>query len=321
MPVDRDPLATTNAKGESNMNPTGQVALITGASTGFGNLTARTLARCGHQVYAGMRDVGDGGRNAERRAALLDWAGEQGAALSVVELDVTDDASVAAAVEQTVADGGRIDVLVNNAGIAWMGVTEAFTVAQAREMFETNVFGVHRMNRAVLPHMRRRRRGLVIHVSSTLGRFVMPFLGLYNSSKWALEALAETLRYEISGLGIESVIVEPGAFPTEIGNRMRGPADDDRVPEYGEVLEVQQQIGAAMGTLLGGDDAPDPQAVADAIRDLVELPAGQRPVRTPVGADAQVLGAINATSVELQREVLEGFDIGRVLSASVGERS
>lgn len=160
--------------------------LITGASTGFGRDTAETLARAGHTVFASMRDPQ--AKNSEHAAALR----KQG--IEVVALDVSDDGSVERAVAEVMARAKQIDVLINNAGIASAGVTEAFTADQAKAVFNTNVVGLLRISRAVLPGMRAHGQGLIINIGSILGRVTFPFFGIYGASKFAVEALTDSLR-------------------------------------------------------------------------------------------------------------------------------
>src|SRR4029077_16463769 len=169
--------------------------LITGASSGFGRDTAETLHCAGHTVYASMRGVQ--GKNRDAAEALRKLG------VKTMELDVSDDASVKAGVENVLAEAGKIDVLVNNHGLAPAGVTEALTTEQAKAIFDTNVIGLLRVTRAVLPSMRRRHDGLIINVGSILGRVTFPFFGIYGASKFAVEALTDSLRYEVSQLGIE----------------------------------------------------------------------------------------------------------------------
>jgi len=173
--------------------------LITGASTGFGRDTAETLARAGHTVYASMRDPQ--GKNREHAQAMS----KQG--IQVVELDVSSDTSVNQAVKEVLARARRIYVLVNNAGVASAGVTEAFTPDQAKVVFNTNVVGLLRTVRSVLPAMRKQRDGLIINIGSILGRVTFPFFGIYGASKFAVEALTDSLRYEVSQLGIDVTLV------------------------------------------------------------------------------------------------------------------
>jgi NAD(P)-dependent dehydrogenase (short-subunit alcohol dehydrogenase family) len=274
--------------------------LVTGSSSGFGRLTSETLARRGHRVFASMRDAD--GRNAPAAAELANLADREDLPLTVLDLDVRDDDSVTAAVESAVAVGGRLDVLVNNAGTSYLGLLETLTVDQARDLFETNVFSMLRMNRAVLPHMRARGSGLLVHISSGLGRIVLPFNGLYTATKFAVEAIAETYRYELACVGVDSVIVEPGVYATSFfenaaANRA---ADAQRATDYGPLYRLSQDMAARR-------PAPgDPQEVADAIAELVELPAGTRPLRTTVGWSAQRADPVNEVAAELQRTVFDG---------------
>jgi NAD(P)-dependent dehydrogenase (short-subunit alcohol dehydrogenase family) len=256
-----------------------QVILITGCSSGFGRLTARTLAADGHQVFAGMRDLA--GRNAEHARRLLDWSTSLGLRLDVVDIDVTSVPSVEAAVSAVLDRAERIDVVVNNAGRGAVGPLEAFTDAQVEELFNLNVFGPLRVNRAVLPSMRRHRSGLILHVSSTIGRVLPAVGGLYAATKWALEGLAESLRYEVQAFGIEAVILEPGAFPSPAMSKAMPAAREDIAREY---TVASARVDPPMDQDPPADyRPPDPQEVADAVKHLIDLPAGQRPLRTVVG--------------------------------------
>jgi NADP-dependent 3-hydroxy acid dehydrogenase YdfG len=194
-------------KGEE-LKSMSKTILITGASSGFGRDTAETLFRAGHTVYASMR--GTQGKNREAAEALRKLG------IMTVELDVSNDASVEAGVKKVLLEAGKIDVLVNNAGVMSAGVTEAFTAEQAKVIFDTNVIGLLRVTRAVLPSMRQQRDGLVINIGSVLGRVTLPFLGIYGASKMAVEALTDSLRYEVSQLGVDVVEVQPSAYPTNL---------------------------------------------------------------------------------------------------------
>ena len=205
--------------------------LITGTSTGFGRDTAERLARRGDHVFATMRDLE--GRNAEHREALEELAAREGLRLRVLALDVTDQASVDSAVAEALAGAGGLDVVINNAGIAALGVTEAFTPEQFEQIFAVNVDGVVRVNRAVLPSMRRQRSGLLVHVSSAAGRVTVPALAAYCASKYALEAIADAYRYELLPFGVDSILVEPGVYRTGIHDRLMPPADAARLADYG----------------------------------------------------------------------------------------
>jgi NAD(P)-dependent dehydrogenase (short-subunit alcohol dehydrogenase family) len=278
-----------------------RTAVVTGASSGFGRLTALALAAGNWRVYATMRNV------AAKNAASA--AGLRAAGITVVELDVTDDASVDAAATAILAEAGSIDVLVNNAGTAHFGITEAFTPAAVETQFGTNVIGPLRVNRAFLPSMREQKRGLVIYVSSVVGRIVIPFGGVYLASKWALEALAETASYELAPFNIDVAIVEPGAYPTEILGNVLGADDSARVASYGDVAAMGEAVSNGLGESARGKD---PQDIADAILRLANAPAGQRPLRTVVPADPAV-EAINAATAPIQRELLRNFGLDALL--------
>src|SRR6266705_4588242 len=250
--------------------------LITGTSSGFGRDTAETLHHAGHTVYASMRGLEDKNREA---AASLRKLG-----IETVELDVSDDASVEAGVEKVLAEAGKIDVLVNNAGVGSAGVTEAFTAEQATSIFDTNVIGLLRVTRAVLPSMRERRDGLIINISSILGRVTFPFLGIYGASKFAVEALTDSLRYEVSQLSVEVVAVQPSAYPTNFFTNIQTPAGTEVTESYGEVGHIPDAMVTSLTATFEGKDAPNPHDVAEAIVKLVGQAKGSRAVRTVVGA-------------------------------------
>jgi NAD(P)-dependent dehydrogenase (short-subunit alcohol dehydrogenase family) len=256
-----------------------RTALITGCSSGFGSLTARTLAAAGHHVFAGMRDVS--GRNAGHARQLQDWAASLGLRLDVVDIDVTSSPSVESAVKGVLDRTERVDVLVNNAGRGAVGPLEAFTESQVEALFDLNVFGPMRVNRAVLPSMRRQRSGLIVHVSSTIGRVLPGVGGLYAATKWALEGLAESLRYEVHAFGIEAAILEPGAFPSPAMSKAMAAAREDIAREY---AAASARVDPPMDQVPTDDyRLPDPQDVAAAVKHLIDLPAGERPLRTVVG--------------------------------------
>lgn len=248
--------------------------LVTGANGGFGTLIVDALLQRQHQVAASMRDVG--GRNAEAAAALR----ERGA--HVVEIDVTQDTSVEAGVQAAVRALGGLTVLVNNAGVGVSGLQEGFTAEDFRRLFEINVFGVQRMNRAVLPLFREQKNGLLLHISSLLGRITIPFYGPYNASKWAVEALAENYRVELSPFGVETVVVEPGGYLTSFVDRLIKPSDRSRDAGYGEMAKAPETTLKGFHELLLKNPAQDPRNVATAVADVIAKPKGQRPFRTVV---------------------------------------
>jgi NAD(P)-dependent dehydrogenase (short-subunit alcohol dehydrogenase family) len=284
-----------------------QVVLITGASTGFGHDAALALARRGHRVYATMRDVKI--RNAKPRSELEGIANAEQLELDVLELDVTSEDSVRRAVETALSRRGRLDVVINNAGYAGLGVTEGYTPEQFQQMFDVNVFGVVRVNRAVLPSMRNQRSGLLIHISSGAGRVVVPAMGAYCASKFALEAVADAYRFELLPFGINSILVEPGIYKTPIFDRIATPADRERVAEYGNPSFAERVVGV-FETAIAQPDNPGTTEVVDALVRLVEMDNADRPFRTVVSAPIQsLLEPYNAAAESLRPLVAQIFNV------------
>ena len=285
-----------------------KVILITGTSTGFGRTAAETLAQRGYRVFATMRDIS--GRNAATAEALRSLANREGWSLDVLETDVTDDASVKQAVQQALDRAGRIDVVINNAGIAGQGVTEAYTVEQFQQVLDVNLFGLVRVNRAVLPAMRRQRSGLLIHVSSGLGRLVIPGFAVYSASKFALEAVADAYRFDLAPLGIDSVIVEPGIHRTPILERFLDPADKDRVAEYGSTAEALERVKGIFEGASSAPETPGPEGVVEAFVRLIETPAGERPFRTvPTATMQPLLEPYNALAATMRDTIAQVFKV------------
>src|ERR1700704_2120062 len=276
--------------------------LITGASSGFGRLTAETLSSSGHKVVAGFHSV-DGPKKqvaSELNAKNID----------ILRLDVTDQTSIDSAITQLLEkSNNQLDVVVNNAGMASMGISESFTPEQLRNLFEVNVFGVQRVIRATLPVLRAKRSGLVVNVGSILGRVTIPFFGLYGASKYAVEAMTDSYRYELSQLGVDVVLVQPSAYPTNMYAAAQQPADEELRKTYGEVAEVPDKILKTFVTLFQGENGPNPQDVATAIDKIVSTPAGNRPDRVvvglPFGSDA-----VNKAVAPIQRGVIESLGLG-----------
>jgi len=293
------------------MSATSRVVVITGASSGFGRLSAEFLARQGHQVFATMRELA--GRNAAAAEALRELGRREGLKLQAVELDVTQDASVEGCVRQVLAEAGRIDVLVNNAGFGYSGLQESFTPEQAHRIFDTNVVGVHRAIRAVLPQMHRQREGLLIQVSSGAGRVVLPGMGLYCASKFALEALSECYRYELAGSGIDVVCVQPGAYPTEIFGKFEPGADADRELAYGASRELAPRIAGVLSA-----STSDPMEVANVLLDVIETAAGSRAARYPVGLRGPGVEAINSLCAQVQEQTLGAMGVAELTRFAKG---
>ncbi|MEJ8672192.1 SDR family oxidoreductase [Streptomyces sp. MS1.AVA.1] len=258
------------------------VVLVTGASSGFGALTARALADTGHTVYAGMRQTT--GRNAPAVADAQTYADRHGVALRAVELDVSAQESVDAAVAQVTAEAGRIDVVVHNAGHMVLGPTEAFTPEQIAEIYDTNVLSTQRVDRAVLPQMRDRRDGLLLWVgsSSTYGG-TPPYLGPYFGAKAAMDHLAKSYAVELSRFGIDTSIVVPGSFTSGTNHFAHAmhPEDTATAQAYDAFYAgLMDDVGKALATLAPAD--ADVMEVARAIVRIVGTPKGERPFRVTI---------------------------------------
>jgi NAD(P)-dependent dehydrogenase (short-subunit alcohol dehydrogenase family) len=246
------------------------VALVTGASSGIGDATARRLAELGYTVYA-----------AARRVARMDALKEKG--IATASLDVTDDASMVALMEKIIAETGRIDVLVNNAGYGSYGALEDVPIAEARRQFDVNIFGLARLTQLVLPHMRARHDGYIVNISSIGGKMWEPLGSWYHATKFAVEGLSDSLRAEVSPFGIKVVVIEPGAIRTEWGAIS---ADNLEASSAGTVYRDQAKI--VSGALRAADKsrvASGPEVVAEAIAVAVQL---RRPrTRYAVGGGAR----------------------------------
>jgi NAD(P)-dependent dehydrogenase (short-subunit alcohol dehydrogenase family) len=254
--------------------------LITGCSTGFGYSSAKYLAEKGHHVYATMRNIN--GKNSDAAAELKNFASSNGLKLEVLEMDVTSDQSVSTAVSQMPI----VDVLINNAGFGYGGPAEAFSSAQCLAQLDLNIVGTLRVAKGVLPGMRARKSGLIIQVSSVAGRGAFPGFGVYHASKWGLEGLSEAMRYELAPLGIDVVIVEPGPFSTNFFGNMIQAADEDIATAYKHVEEFLDGFGKQVEGAFENADAPtDPMIVAQIFENLINSPAGSRPLRTIAGLD------------------------------------
>jgi NAD(P)-dependent dehydrogenase (short-subunit alcohol dehydrogenase family) len=292
-----------------------QVVLVTGCSSGFGELIAQTLARAGHRTFATMRGIAD--RNAAAAEKFRTLAADEHLDLEVVEMDVASDASVARGVDQIVGQAGRIDVVVNNAGISSSGPLEAFSVDQMAALLNVNALGPMRVSKAVLGGMRARRSGQIIWVSSTLGRVLRGRGGLYPASKWAAEGLAETLHHQVAPFGIDLTILEPDSYPTAHIYKTMLAEDQDIVAAYA-ALDAQAN-GPARDTPKV-DYRPHPQEVAEAIKQLIDLPAGKRPLRMVVGPDFTDSVAEYNAAYERLREYLQE-ELSRPDQAAVWSRT
>lgn len=279
-----------------------QVVLVTGAGSGIGRAIALSLARAGHRVYASMRNVRV--KNSERADGLLQLAREEDLSLDILELDVLSEVGCHAAVNHILAERGRLDVVVNNAGMLMTGVTEAFSVEQVARIINTNALSWLRVNRAALPVMRRQGSGLLMYVSSTTSRLHEPFLGPYIASKVAGDALAEIMGMEVRPSGIESVTLVPGAFTS--GTEHFAHAN---LPEYHAVEQQYGELASRMATLgdkLSAIDAANGGAltvmdVGRAAAEVVAMARGRRPSRVVI--DGQRKGTEDVDAVYHRKQV------------------
>ncbi len=288
----------------------GTSVLITGCSSGFGRLAAESFALGGAKVFATMR-------NLPRPEAdeLRSFASENALDITVIEIDVTSDDQVASGVAQALdANAGALDVLINNAGISYGGPVEIQDMDATRHMFETNVFGPHRMTRAVLPAMRAAKSGLIINVSSQLGRVIAPAYGQYSPTKFALEAMSEALAYELVPHGVEVTVIEPGGYPTKIWQnananalRLLERADQKHLDGYTALIE-------RLGQRTGGGST-DPMDVPKAMAEVIAMPPGTRPLRRPVHPGFKPQVPLNELAAKVQTEWLGGSGYGPWIKA------
>ncbi|UOF12808.1 SDR family oxidoreductase [Lysobacter capsici] len=292
-----------------------QIVLITGASSGFGALAARALARAGHTVYASMRETT--GRNAAQVEAAHRYADDHRVDLRTLELDIASQASADAAIAQLIAAHGRLDVLIHNAGHMVFGPAEAFTPEQFAQLYDSNVIGAQRVNRAALPQMRAQRRGLLLWVSSSSSRGgTPPYLAPYFAAKAAMDSLAVSYAGELARWGIESSIVVPGAFTSGTNHFAHAgtPADSARLADYdtGPTAGFGEEI---LRKLAGSvpEDA-DVASVADAIVAIVGAPYGRRPFRVHIDPASDGAEVVNAVGDRVRAEFLRRVGLGDLLA-------
>ncbi|WP_186251294.1 SDR family oxidoreductase [Burkholderia gladioli] len=288
--------------------------LITGASSGFGRLAAEAMAASGHTVYASMRDIA--GRNAPQVASLAEHAKRHGVDLRSVELDVQSQESVDRAVEQVTAETGRIDVIVHNAGHMAFGPAEAFTPEQYAHLYDVNVLSTQRVNRAVLPHLRRQREGLVMWVSSSsVTGGTPPYLSPYFAAKAAMDTVAVLYARELSRWGIETSIIVPGAFTAGTNHFAHSgvPADKAVEAEYeaGPYAGYGEKIQQAFAAIVPAD--ADAGLVARAMAEVVDLPFGKRPFRVHIDPSEDGANVGFAVIDRLRNEMLHRVGMGDLL--------
>ena len=289
------------ARHENGKGIMAKTILITSASSGFGRLSTETLVQSGHKVFAGFRSADD-----DRKRVADEFKKKN---IEVLKLDVTSQDSVDRAVRQLFEkSNGELDVAVDRAGMVSAGISETFTSEQTRNLFEMNVFGIERVFRAILPTMREKTLGLVINVGSILGRGTLPFFGLYGTSKYAVEASTDSYRYELSQFGIDVILVQPNAFPTNMYSVAQKPADAGPAQEYGGVAEIPGKILQAFEQISKRGKV-DPQALSTSIEQIIVSAPGGRPDRVvvglPFGSDV-----INHAVAPIQHQVIERLGLG-----------
>lgn len=301
--------AMAGAAQANGQDLSGQSVLITGTSSGFGRLMAESLARQGAKVFATMRNVPR--PEAKELEAL---AQAEDLDITVIEIDVTKPREIKRGVAKAIDKaGGSLDVLVNNAGIAYGGPVEMQDEKAMQTIFDTNVFGPQRMAREVLPSMRAVGRGLIVNVSSQLGRVIVPNFSLYSPTKFALEAMSEQMAYETASFGIEVTLIQPGGYPTEIWENARALTDDllERTP-----AQLQETYASYLAQLEGrGGGSTDPMDVPNAIAEVMMMPTGSRPLRRPVHPGSRPQEGINQVSAQTQKAVLERSGLKAVADA------
>ncbi|MGB0722279.1 MAG: SDR family oxidoreductase [Gammaproteobacteria bacterium] len=285
--------------------------LVTGAATGFGRMLCEALADKGHQVYAGMRDPE--GRHADAVESMHSWSSKRIHPIVPLQLDVTSGTSVREAFEEIRHMAGGVDCVVNNAGVTAVGLGADMPLDHAAKLFETNVLGAQRVNMAALPHMRSQKAGLLVHISSSFGRFVVPGMGLYCASKAALEVIAESFRYELAPLGIDSIIVEPGAFPTGMSARVLTPKFPGSEKKHGTSAGIPQHLQEHFEGLFNSKKPPNPKAVVQTIIDLISMPNGLRPLRTVVDPHSgHAVESFNRASVQAQAQAMASLGLANI---------
>lgn len=292
-----------------------QIVLITGASSGFGALAARALARAGHTVYASMRETN--GRNAAQVAAAADYAREHGVDLRTLELDIASQTSADAAVAAVIAAHGRLDVLVHNAGHMAFGPAEAFAPEQFAQLYDSNVLGAQRVNRAALPHLREQRRGLLLWVSSSSARGgTPPYLAPYFAAKAAMDSLAVSYAGELARWSIETSILVPGAFTSGTNHfaHAGAPSDSARVAEYesGPTAGFGEEILRKLAAGVPAD--ADPASVAEAMVAILERPYGRRPFRVHIDPADDGSETVSAVADRIRAEFLRRNDLADLLT-------
>lgn len=279
---------------------------ISGTNSGIGRLSALKLAYNGHRVFATMRNTTSG--NAQAAVDLVAQAKNWTGSIQVFDMDVADDESVRSGVEQALTAAGHFDAVVSCTGFAMMGLQETLSDDELMYQLDVNLIGPHRLLRAVLPSLRSRKAGLLIHLTGTLGRLVLPAMGAFCASKAALEALVDAYAYELAPLGIDSTIVQLGLFPTGFADRIEVGEDHERAAAYGSNARLSDTLGATISKMIAPPNAADPDEAATAIAILVNTGQGKRPNRVVIDPiNGALVTSVNAAHQDSQEAFLRAM--------------
>ena len=300
---------TPEATAQNSVDLTGTSILITGSSSGFGRLGAEHYARLGAKVFATMR-------NLPRKEAteLESLAKSDKLDITVLEIDITNDDQVKAGVTAALeAAGGKLDVLINNAGMSIAGPIEAQDMAATQMIFDTNVYGAQRMAQAVLSSMRANKSGYIFNVTSQLGRVIIPGFGQYSPTKFALEAMSEQMAYEVAPHGIDVTIIQPGGYPTKIWYNQNAPSAALKSRLSEDVINAYPAFTSGMGKREAGGGESDPMDIPRAIAGAISQPQGTRPLRIALHPKARPQEAVNEVSKQVQLAVLGDSPLGPIV--------
>ena len=279
---------------ENKNTSANKVAIVTGSATGIGYETALHLAKNGFSTYATMR-------NLQKAKEIKETADAESLPLDVIQLDVTDNVSITQAIDTVISQSGRIDVLVNNAGYGLIGSIEDMSIEELKAQYETNVFGIFRVTKAVLPHMRKQHGGSIINISSIAGRIALPLYSAYVSTKFAIEGLSESMAYELEPFGIKVAIIEPGAIKTNFRREQAAKGSSEDSPYSSLMQSPSKAIEEMLKHRLY------PEEVAKTVIQAIENPKPK--LRYVVGKDAEEL-------IELRRKSSDE-DLFRIVGQSI----
>ena len=298
-----------SSEATNNIDLTGISILITGCSSGFGRLGAEHYARLGAKVFATMRNL-----PRPEAAELEALAKAEKLDITVLEIDITKDEQVTAGVNAAIKSaGGKLDVLINNAGMSIAGPIEAQDMEATQLIFDTNVFGAQRMAKAVLPSMRANKSGYIFNITSQLGRVMIPGFGQYSPTKFALEAMSEQMAYEVASHGIDVTIIQPGGYPTKIWSNQNKPSGELKARLSEDIISAYPQFTAGMGKREASSSTSDPMDIPHAIAGAIATPKAKRPLRIALHPVARPQEAINKVSAQMQIAMLGESPLGPVV--------